>query len=245
MINLIASLVVLAGSFAGLTKLMGWKGALAPALILGLVAYFLLARWVAKKLDAVRPALEKHIQASRVEEAVKLLESLRPYGRFQFLLGRVLDGQIGILLYAHQRDGERARPYLERAGAANWQARAMLAAYHYRKKRYDEAEAVFESTLKRNRKQSLLWAAYAWCEQKRGHAKRAQELLARAQQFLPRDENISKNLLRLSNDKAKMKMNGYGMEWYALLLEDPPRQMVAQPQQRGFQGRFGRRFIRG
>ncbi|HEY3359843.1 MAG TPA: hypothetical protein VGQ83_41720, partial [Polyangia bacterium] len=80
MINLIASLLVTAGSMAGLTALMGWKGALAPALILGVVAYILLARRVAKKLEAIRPALEKHITGNRVEEAIKLLESRRPRG---------------------------------------------------------------------------------------------------------------------------------------------------------------------
>ncbi|HEY3356775.1 MAG TPA: tetratricopeptide repeat protein, partial [Polyangia bacterium] len=163
-----------------------------------------------------------------------------PLGRFQFMLARVVDGQIGILIYAHKRDAERARPYLEKAGVANWQARAMLAAAHFKKKRYDEAVAVFEQTLKRNRKQSLLWSAYAWCEHKRGKPKRAQEILAQAQQYMPSDENIGKNLLRLSNDKAKMKMNGYGMEWYALLLEDPPRVAAAPAGHRAFARRIGR-----
>jgi tetratricopeptide (TPR) repeat protein len=241
MINLALSLVALAVSFAGFTRLIGWKGAIAPAFILGMVAFFFLARRVGKRLEAIRPQLEKHVSGSRVEEAIKLLESQRPLARWQFRLGAVIDGQIGILLYAHKRDAERARPYLERAGAANWQARAMLAAALFKKKKYDEMVAIFEHTVKRNRKQSLLWSAYAWCEHKRGKPKRAQEILAQAQTFLPSDENIGKNLLRLSNDKAKLKMNGYGMEWYALLLEDPPREMVAPQAPRAFGGRrFGR-----
>ena len=71
-----------------------------------------------------------------------------------------------------------------------------------------------------------------------GDTKRALAILSRGKEKLgDSDERLSANLLALQNDK-KMKMKGYGEQWYALHLEEHP---ALVEQRRGGQVRFARR----
>lgn len=225
MINLLLSLLV-AGLFVvwvGVTS--SWVGGLVLGLVAGLVAYVFLARRAAHKLQGDLASLEKHVVAQRFDAAIQELERARRWGKWQFGVNAAIDSQIGSIRYAFQQDLDGARPYLERAPAIAWHAQAMLAALHFRQKRYDEAKQVFERALKKSKKNSLLWSAYAWCEWKRGDKDAAQAVLARAVQQVPNDEKVKKNLLALQNQK-KLKMDPYGAEWWALHLEKPPMQKI-------------------
>lgn len=221
MLTLVLSLTLGAVVFAGVTALMGTLAAYVPALAAAIAAWILITRRVGRRVEAMTATIEKHVTAGRVEAAIKALEELRPLGRWQFLFARSLDGQIGSLLYAHRKEFDRARPYLERAHVKVWPARAMLGADHYRRRRYDDMQRVFDHATRHNKKTALLWAAWAWCEWKRGQRDQAISILGRARKHLPNDALIQKNLQALQNLKG-MKMNGYRAEWLALHLEKPP-----------------------
>lgn len=162
----------------------------------------------------------------RFDQAISLLEGLRPLGRWQALVPPLLDAQIGMILYSYKEQADKALPYLERAPLRQWQAKAMLAAIYFRRRDYTRMVQVFEKTVRRNRKAGMLWSAYAWCEQRRGAQQQAVDVLARARRYLPRDERISRNLLALQNNK-KMKMHAYAEEWWAMRLQRPPAQQPA------------------
>ncbi|MBI4512162.1 MAG: tetratricopeptide repeat protein [Deltaproteobacteria bacterium] len=231
MINLALSIFAASIVFFLVSIPLGVGGAIVPAIIALIAGHVLLGRRISRRVDAVMREIEKHVMAGRVDRGIALLESLRPLGRWQFLLGAVIDSQVGVLRYAHKQDPEGARPYLERALVKHPLAQAMLGAYHYRRKQYDDVVRVLERATKKNKKTSLLWSMYAWCEWKQGRRQKAIEILVRARRHLPNDAQVQRNLLALSNSE-KMKMKAYGAEWWVLGLEKPPVQKIAPRHQR-------------
>ncbi len=235
MVYLLISIGIAAVVFLPFHYFFGWVAAIFPAMVAMIVAYILLARRTSKQLEHLGPEVNKALTAKRPEQAVKILEEAKYRTRHQFLMGSILDAQIGMIHYAHRQDAEAARPYLENAHSKNWQALAMLGAHHFKKKDYEEMEQAFEKACKKNKKSGMVWATYAWCEWKRGQKEKAMSIISRGLKHLPEDEKLKSNLLALQNDK-KMKMRGYEPEWWALHLEKVPQQVVMQ---RGGGGRGG------
>ncbi len=190
------------------------------ALVGTIATYILLARRIGKRVEGVMKAVEEHLSSQRAEKALELLESLRPLRLWQPMLGPWVDAQIGVIHFTSGRPDD-ARPYLERAPLRMWQGKAMLAAHLWRIKSYDEMERVFERTSNANKKVSLVWAAYAWCQWKRGKRDQALQVLARGRAALPADARLQKATEALQNMK-KPKMRVYGNEWLALGLEEVP-----------------------
>jgi tetratricopeptide (TPR) repeat protein len=218
MLNIVIPLLIGAGVFAGAASLWDFTSAVVLAPIATIVVFILLSRRIRNRLDPAMKEVEAHIKAQRFDRAIASLEAIRPLGKWQPLLTRSVDAQVGILRYTYQRDFEGAVPFLQRAPRGLWQPWAMLAANHYRKKQYDDMVQVFERATRRNKKEPLLWSAYAWCEWKRGRIDEAIGILARAQQRLPKEERIKNQLQGLQNGK-KMKMHSWGPEWMALHLD--------------------------
>src|SRR5262245_53485005 len=133
MINLLLSFLVAGVTFTGFDLWLGWGPAITPAVLALIVAYILLARRSSKQLEVGLAPLEKMLSAQppRFDKAVELLEAMKALGRWQFGVVRALDGQIGLLTYAHKGDFDKARPYLEKAYGGNWHAQAMLGAGFY------------------------------------------------------------------------------------------------------------------
>lgn len=225
MINLLIALGLGAVTTVGVGVFAGFALASFPGVVVAIAAYLLLARRTNKQLEALMPAVQKALTVRNFDEAVRLLKSARSLGRWQFLVGPVLDAQIGMVLYSYQQNPEAARPYLEKAYSKQWQAQAMLGALHYRKKRWPEMTEAFEACAKSNKKTGLVWAAWAWCEARRGNKDLAIEILGRGLKVQAEDEKLKANLLNLQNGR-KMKMKAYAEEWWALMLEKPPTQMV-------------------
>ncbi|MDF1565160.1 MAG: hypothetical protein P1V51_19140 [Deltaproteobacteria bacterium] len=225
MINLLISLGLAAATTVGLGLYTGFGLASFPGVVVAIASYLLLARRTNKQLEALMPEVQKALAARKPEEAIRLLKSARELGRWQFLVAPVLDAQIGMIHYTYQQNFEAARPFLEQAYVKQWQAKLMLAALHFQKKRWEEMTAAFEEATKHNKKAGLTWAAWAWCEARRGNKTLAIEILGKGLKAQPEDEKLKANLLNLQNGK-KMKMKAYAEEWWALLLEKPPVQMV-------------------
>jgi tetratricopeptide (TPR) repeat protein len=221
MLSIIVSVAVSAALFL-LTKLrFDWISASVVGLVGGIATFILLMRRGRKQVEEKMGEIEGHAKAARIDKAIACMEALKPMGRWQPGLTSQLEGQIGMLRYAHQRDFEGARPHLERAHARLWQAWAMLAVAHYKKERFDEMHAVFEKAVKRNKTDAMLWIAYAYCEWKRNRRTEAIQVLARAQAACPKDDKVKRQLENLQNGK-KMKMYDNDPEWMALHLEKMP-----------------------
>jgi len=231
MLNLILSIASGIVIFA-LLRVPGWVptiGAIFPALVALVASYVLLARRSGKQLEALVQSAHKELAAKRPERAIEILTSGFALARWQFLVASQLHGQIGTLLYV-QKKFDESEPHLKQAWLKIWPAKAMLGAQLYRRKEFAQMEELFEKTISSNKGEALLYAVYAWCEEKRGERKKALEILQRAVAEVPGDERLKTLLSRAQNDK-RMKMDAYGEQWWQFWLESPP-----QMQQGGFGG---------
>jgi hypothetical protein len=102
-------------------------------------------------------------------------------------------------------------------------------------------EAVFEGALGANKNEGLLYAVYAWCQDKRGEGKKAVEVLTRGVQENGGDVKLKALLERAQNDK-RLKLDAWGEMWWQFRLENPPQ--MQQPGGFGGGG-FGLRGMRG
>jgi tetratricopeptide (TPR) repeat protein len=242
-INLFLSLAAGVAAFLAfwLSGLVNPIGAALPGVVAAGVTYFLLARRSVRQLEAVMALAQKELAARKLDRAIAIMEGAFPLGRWQFLVASQLHGQIGSLLYV-QKKFDEAEPHLRKSFVKMWSARGMLAANQFRNKQYPAMEETFEAALRANKNESLLYAAYAWCQDKRGERKKAIEVIQRGVQENPSDEKLKTLLGRVQNDK-RMKLENYGEQWWQFWLENPPQMMGSQGSV-GFQPFGGRARFR-
>ncbi len=176
-------------------------------------------------------------QKVKADKAVKLLESALPLGRWQFLVEGEVHGQIGMIKYLF-KDFDGAMASFSKASSRNFMAKAMEAAVFFQKKDFGSMEKCFEDAVKSGKKESLMWAAYAWCLMQNKENDKAVRVLARGVEANPTDDKLKSALTALQNDK-KLKMKAWEPMWWQLGLEAPPMQ---QPQFMG--GGRRARFMR-
>jgi len=243
-INLLLSLAAGAVGFLVFfaTGIAHAVGSIFPGIAAAIGAYVYLARRSGKQLEAVMAVAQKEMMARKPERAVAALQDAFKLARWQFGISSSLHANIGVLLYV-QKKFEEAEPHLRKSGGTLlrlWQAQAMLAAILFRKKEYAAMAKVFDSAMRGNKSETLLYAVYAWCENQRGEKKRAIEILTKGVAENPSDEKLKTLLGRAQNDK-RLKLDGWGEQWWQFWLETPPQMM--NPQGNVFAGR--QRFGRG
>ena len=201
----------------------GWGWAILFSLVLAFVAWILLARRFARRLQPAMAQVQKQMEAGLWAPAMQSLEDLLPMGRWiPMLRGQVL-AQMGMLAY-HSGDNEEAVRLLTGASLRAADAKLLLACIHWRKSDQKRALEVMRFAAAVNKKHALLHNTYAWMLHKAERADDAQAVLAA---FLKRDAGNSPtkdNLLRLQN-RTRMSMQAFDMQWYALGLERPPQAM--------------------
>ena len=163
MYNLLISLGIglAIGAAIALGTEFGWAAAVFPALLAATIAYFLLARRTWKQLEAVFEGMQADVRAQKLDKAVQTLQGGFRLAPWQFLVSAQLHSNIGILLFIRQ-DLDAALPHLEKSFSRNWIARGMLAVARYKRRDLDGMKRVFEDAVKTNKKEGVLWSAYAW-----------------------------------------------------------------------------------
>ncbi len=235
LISLALGLVVTLAVRFGTT--VGWVGAIVPGLLAIGVAYFVLARRTWKKLEALMGEVQKELMAQKFDRALQTLQGGFVLAPWQFLVAAQLHSQIGVLRYVRQ-DFDGARPHLEKSFSRHGVARAMLALVRYKKKDIEGMRKIFDAAVKDNKKEGIVYAAWAWVEEKEGNHDRAIAVLARGLKANPSDEKLKAAAQALQNDKRLKLGKLYEEQWFQFHLEQMPPQMIA-PGGRG----GGRRVI--
>ncbi len=243
MINLLLSLAagVLGFLVFYLTGLAHALGSIFPGAVAAIGAYVFLARRSGKQLEAVMAVAQKEMMARKPERAVAALEEAFKLARWQFGVKSSLHANIGVLLYV-QKKFDEAEPHLRKSAGTLlrlWQAQAMLAAILFRKKQYEEMEKIFQGAMRGNKSETLLYAVYAWCESQRGEKKKAIEILQKGVSQNASDEKLKTLLGRAQNDK-RLKLDGWGEQWWQFWVETPPQMMGPQGNVFAGRQRFGR-----
>lgn len=171
-------------------------------------------RYFTKKLTAIMEGVEKDLRSERFEPALEKLRGAYRYSKWQFLMKKQLDSQIGSILYVRKRFDE-ALPYLQNSFSKNWAARCMLAAYHYRTKNYEAAFKVMDETVAANKKEAFPYSLYAYFLTEQGKEDKAIQVLSNGVKKIPLDERLSSELDAVKNRK-KVKIQNYGALWMQL-----------------------------
>ena len=140
---------------------LGLVAAVFPGVLATTLAYFLLMRRTWKKLERIFDAMQKEVQAQKLDKAIQTLQGGFVLAPWQFLVASQLHSNIGILHYLKQ-DLDAALPHLEKSFSRNWVARGMLGAARYRKNDLAGATKVLEDAVSVNKKEGVLWSLYAW-----------------------------------------------------------------------------------
>ena len=236
MYNLLLSLAAGAAVAAAirLGSSFGWAASLLPGAVTAAAAYLVLSRRTFKQLEAIFDEVQKDVMAQKFEKAVRALEGGFSLAPWQFLIRAQIHSQIGVLQYVRQ-DFDAALPHLEKSFSRHWIARAMLAVSRYRKRDLEGMKKVFEDAVRANKKEGLVWAAYAWCLEKEGRHDEALAVMVRAAKANPSDDKVKAVLQALQNER-KLKLGKiYEEQWFQLHLERMPPEMVGP--------RGGRRVI--
>jgi tetratricopeptide (TPR) repeat protein len=215
---------------------VGWVGSVVPGLLALMVSYFLLARRTWKQLEALMGTVQKELLAQKLDRALQTLEGGFALAPWQFLVASQIHSQIGVLRYVRQ-DFSGAFPHLQKSFSRHGVARTMLALSHYRKKDLEGMRKVFDDAAKDNKKDGLLFATWAWVEEKEGAHDRAIAVLARGLKTNPSDEKLKAAAQALQNDKRLKLGKLYGEQWFQFHLEQMPPQMAPAG------GRGGRRIV--
>jgi tetratricopeptide (TPR) repeat protein len=203
----------------------GWVAVVVPGVLAAAIAYVALNLRAQKRLSAVVEGAVADAQARRFDRAIQQAKGAFPLGRWLFGADAAVAALIGQFLW-WKGDQEAALPYLERAAVGQWPARVMLAVARWKKRDVAGMEKVFEETLRGrgNKKQGLLWCAYAWFLDKEGRHDDAVKVMGRAVAANPTDEKVKGALQALQNGK-KLKIGKLYMEWYNFGVEPPPQVM--------------------
>jgi tetratricopeptide (TPR) repeat protein len=204
---------------------VGWVGSILPGMLSLGVAYFVLARRSWKQLEAVMGTVQKELMAQKFDRALQTLQGGFALAPWQFLVAAQLHSQLGVLRFVRQ-DFAGAQPHLEKSFSRHGIARAMLAVTHYRKKDLEKMRKVFDEAAKDNKKEGLIFATWAWIEEKEGHHDQAIAVLARGLKANPGDEKLKSAAQALQNDKRLKLGKIYGEQWFQFHLEKMPQQMA-------------------
>ena len=222
-ISLAAGLIVALAIRFGTS--VGWVGSIIPGVLAVAIAYVALNLRAQKRLSAIVDGAVAEAQARRFDRAIQLAKGALALGPWLFGANAAVAALIG-QFHWWKGDTEAAVPYLEKAAAGQWPARIMLAIARWRKRDVADMQQVLEGTLKvrTNRKQGLVWCAYAWLLEKENRHDDAVRVLGRGVAANPSDDKLKSALQALQNGK-KLKLGKLYMEWYNFGVEAPPQMM--------------------
>lgn len=223
-----------------LTKLLGmplWVG-IPMGLLAGAGLFIWQGRKVQQELEQIFTRAGDLLKKQQFEKAIEAMQEGYKFSSRQFLVKGSIDGQIGVVQYLRKKNDE-AEPLLASASMQHYIAKAMLGILQWKRGEKKKAKETFNLALKTGKKESLLYAVYAYVLVEMGERDKAIETLNRGLGICKGDERLITNRNLLQNGKA-LKMKVYGEQWYQFLLERPMIRQEAPPF-----ARVSRRALRG
>jgi tetratricopeptide (TPR) repeat protein len=195
-------------------------------------------RKVQQELERIFTRAGDLLKKQQFDKAIEAMKEGYRFSARQFLVKSSIDGQIGVVQYLRKKN-EEAEPLLAAASMQHYIAKAMLAILQWKHGEKKKAKETFALALKAGKKESLLYAVYAYVLTEMGERDKAIETLNKGLDICKGDERLITNRNLLQNGKA-LKMKVYGEQWYQFLLERPMIRQEAPPF-----ARVSRRALRG
>ncbi len=207
-------------------------------LLAGAALFIWLGRQVQQELEKIFGRAGELMKKQQFDQAIEVMKEGYKFSSRQFLVKGSIDGQIGVVHYIRKQN-EAAEPLLATASMQHYIAKAMLGIIQWKRGEKKKAKTTFDLALKTGKKESLLYAVYAYVLLEMGERDKAIEVLNKGLTVCTGDERLITNRNLLQNGKA-LKMKVYGEQWYQFLLERP---MIRQ-EAPAF-ARVSRRALRG
>jgi len=185
----------------------------------GLALFVYLGRRVQKFLEEIFNRASELIKRQQFDRAIEVMTDGYKFGKWQFLVKGSIDGQIGVLYYLRKKV-DKAEPLLMSSGFQHYIAKAMLAIIFWKRGEKRKAKTTFKLALKSGRKESLLYAVYAYVLNEMKERDKAIEILNSGLSICKNDERLLLNRNNLQNNRP-MKMKVFGDQWYQFMLERP------------------------
>ncbi|WP_243324265.1 hypothetical protein [Geothrix sp. SG200] len=195
-------------------------------------------RKVQQELEKIFTRAGDQLKKQQFEKAIEIMKEGYRFSSKQFLVKGSIDGQIGVVQYLRKKN-EEAEPLLASASMQHYIAKAMLGILQWKRGEKKKAKETFALALKTGKKESLLYAVFAYVLVEMGERDKAIEILNQGLGVCKGDERLITNRNLLQNGKA-LKMKVYGEQWYQFMLERP---MIRQ-EAPAF-ARVSRRALRG
>ncbi|MDE3245819.1 MAG: hypothetical protein KGN80_06995 [Acidobacteriota bacterium] len=239
MINLLLSLGAAAVLviLTTLLKITPWIGA-PMGLAAGVGLFIYLGRKIQQELEKIFGRAGELLKKQKFDAAIEVMREGYKFSARQFLVKGSIDGQIGMVQYLRQKNDE-AEPLLRAASMQHYIAKAMLGILQWKRGEKKKSRETFELALKTGKKESLLYAVYAYVLLEMGDRAKAIEVLNKGLGVCKGDERLLSNRTLLQNNKP-MKMKVYGEQWYQFMLERPMMRVEPPPY-----ARVSRRAVRG
>jgi tetratricopeptide (TPR) repeat protein len=235
LLGLGAALAVFLLSFLLNIKL--WIG-LPLSLLAGGGLFIWLGRRVQQDLEKIFTRAGELLKKQQFDKAIETMKEGYRHAPRQFLVKGSIDGQIGVIQYLRKKN-EEAEPLLASASMQHYIAKAMLGILQWKRGEKKKAKETFNLALKTGKKESLLYAVYAYVLVEMGERNAAIEVINKGLGICKGDERLITNRNLLQNGKP-LKMKVYGEQWYQFLLERPMIRQEAPPF-----ARMSRRALRG
>ncbi|MDR2560563.1 MAG: hypothetical protein LBC63_02170 [Holophagales bacterium] len=193
-----------------------WAGA-PLGLLLGGGLFYYLAKRVRDSLDAIFKVATEQLKRRHLEAAIQTMKSGYKWSRWQIMVKSAIDAQIGGIQYMRNKPQE-AEPLLKSAGINQYTAKAMLAILQWKRGEKANAKKTFDLALKAGKKDSIMYALYAYVLNEMHEKDEAIKVLDHGLKYCKGDERLLDNRTLLQNKKP-MKMKKFGEQWYQFLLE--------------------------
>lgn len=246
LISLGASLIV----FALVSLTLQPMAAIIPTVLVLGVVFYLLTRYIGKRVEAGLAEAMALVQQRQVDAGVQRIEEIKQkWGRWQLLLSQQLDAQLGLLEYI-QMHWDAAYPLLERGSWRNWMALTCMGCIKYRKDEKEAAWELFDKAAGAGGKEPMIYMIWATLLVRSRSRDKALDVLARGLKKLP-DSQALKQLRSTVANKKRIETRTFPQTWYQFFPEDMARQAQARgrpgPQpSHGFKGpRMSRKMRRG
>ncbi len=235
MLNLALSLLASVLVHVGLTLFAGVEPWIAgtAAIVTFFLLYFLMTRFIMKKIGVLMETAQRDLQAGRAEKAIKTLLGGFKYAKWQFYIKGQLNAQIGTILYL-KRDFNEAFDYLQKGFVRHWVAMGMLGICYMKRNKPDKMRDTFDKAAAASRKEPMIWNLYAYCLDKIGQKDKAVEVMEKGIKKVGGNDTLQENLELLKAGK-KMKMQEFGDLWYQFHLES--QGTLIKQQTKAMQGR--------
>ena len=220
MLNLLFSLgitIVMVILF-NILKISLWA-AIPIGLIGGIAVFIYLGRRIQGKLELIFNRASERVKKQQFDQAIEIMMEGYQFSRWQFLVKGSIDGQIGVLHYLRKKI-DKAEPLLRSASFQHYVAKAMLAIILWKRNEKKEAKAIFQTALRYGKKESLIYAVYAYVLNEMKERDKAVEILNQGLKICNDDERLLVNRNNLQNNRS-MKMKVFGDQWYQFMIERP------------------------